>query len=437
MSMTGSCTPVPCPSGSSVKTSNRGVCTCDPGYAGFLTFAATEGVYLGSCSLASCPLVPDPVASTAETVEPLPGFASSPPHCTCPNEGYVSSLRWISHEDAQNSTYLTEGWSGRCSVAPFPYGANLSIRVGVAGDDRSSSPKPKCRKGYQGAISWSGTHPARDYGRWEGVCQQVPCPEGSSRPAAGHGHGQHGHGHRHGHGKTTPPACHCKPGFYGDVVWDDASSSWKGQCVGIPCPPYSQKDKGSRNCVCDGPYYEQTLKFDREENRWTGNCTVAASILPASHNTSIILLEEAEAFHGVAESSTAGNTTTTTFQIVLACCSALLVVAYALFRCTNGLACLIPKERRAKGIATAVVRTIMKVVCMARVAPLPDSDAAESISFMEVAAQSETEKAKKKEKKKPKLDALGAARFVASVHVVAGHLVNKHPSKGYPWPTSG
>jgi hypothetical protein len=206
---------------------------------------------------------------------------------------------------------------------------------------------------------------------WEGVCLLVPCPEGSSRgrPAAAAG--------------RPPPtaypaaACSCKPGYYitsgGDLVWDEASSSWTGGgdggggggggCVAIPCPPYATRDKnGKRQCVCDAAY-EQKLTFDSEENRWTGNCTVATSILPATAATNTSVLLRLDGIHGVEES------TTTTFQIVLSCCSALLVAVYAIFRYTDGgrLAGLVPKELRERGIATAVVRTIK--VCMARVTP--------------------------------------------------------------------
>jgi peptidoglycan/LPS O-acetylase OafA/YrhL len=43
---------------------------------------------------------------------------------------------------------------------------------------------------------------------------------------------------------------------------------------------------------------------------------------------------------------------------------------------------------------------------------------------------------RKSKKLPPRLDAIGTARFAASVHVVCGHLVNRTPSEGYPWPTS-
>jgi hypothetical protein len=319
-----------------------------------------------------------------------------------------------------------KGWSGRCSVAPYPYGSSI---VAVAG-----SFSPKCSVGYQGTIAWSP-----GYG-WEGVCQLVPCPDGSSRPA----------------GHTHTPACKCKSGYTvqagynvsssGDMVWDDASSSWKGGCVGIPCPAHSSQKKDKKglpvDCVCDAAY-EQKLTFDQKENRWTGNCTVATSVLLAQAiNTTTTTTTNT--------ATTTATTPATTFQLVLSCCSAFLVVVYAILRYTDRLAGLIPKELREKeielrekAISPVIVRT-SKVsytnsetdsaatkVSIPIVVPVSDVDA-ESVS---VALSEVTEVTAAK--KKPKLDALGAARFVASVHVVAGHLVNKTPSKGYDWPTSG
>eukprot|EP00300_Choanocystis_sp_HF-7_P036845 c52783_g1_i1.p1 GENE.c52783_g1_i1~~c52783_g1_i1.p1 ORF type:complete len:2553 (+),score=301.85 c52783_g1_i1:1089-7661(+) len=123
-----SCVSVKCPSDS--HKTGVGLCQCDIGYQGVLTFDKGSCVYAvsGGTNLRACTRIPCPDHST-QTFDPTSGA----PICSC-NQGFVGDLIW---------NFETFAW-GTCKAVECP--ANSE-----------GHPNCICKSGFVGSLQWNGT----------------------------------------------------------------------------------------------------------------------------------------------------------------------------------------------------------------------------------------------------------------------------------------
>jgi hypothetical protein len=452
----GSCNAVPCPPGSAIApSSNSLLCSCSEGYSGSLTFNNITRSYTGQCTLKECPVVLDFSGGTRKN------FVSIAPDCQCPAAGYASSLKWISAGAAIGTKSTVGEWSGHCDISFCPNGAFF--------DENEMC---RCHVGYSGEVKWSNTPP-----RWEGICDPAVLPANSQYLP----------------GSVLKASC--LPGFTGELTWDSATSAWTGACTVVPCPPDS-KGEGLK-CVC-GELFEQDIVFDLDRRMWTGSCVPAKTIFPDPSRVfvvtifqiilasccALLLLSGAiyrytkwfkclrpkekiylnRAPLQVQPAATPSNNSRDSPR------SRGAVEMQSINRDRNGDVVQpavgepptppIPLDatnahwfHQAEGqrnlqepltggtsleMQGRESRSGGAVMAASDDKPQPSIAAKKYTAEQAPISPSEATRGKKSEGSGggTKLNALGAARFVASIHVVAGHLLNRVPSIGYAWATS-
>jgi hypothetical protein len=291
----------PCPQHSVVD--EQGLCQCQEGYNGTISWNQDTSSFSGACSEPNCPFAASKFPNCTcndgyEVVIPLAydheanrwtgeckpcevGFRGQPgisscqqvlcplhssghPTCTC-NEGYAGSIYWNSNTFAGACQKCQVGYKASetyCSAATCP--AN-SLRI-----ESADGISCECQSGYEGTISWTGLNfigqcvrCKTGYWSTKGACVKVLCPENS----------------------INHPNCNCLSGYFGYVSWSTNEGLFQGQCIrcGLGytsqvgdtdcamqlCPKFSS---GHPNCACDAPNYNGKLVWDYTTRKYLGEC---------------------------------------------------------------------------------------------------------------------------------------------------------------------